>query len=196
MRRPLAAAGLLLLLLAGCSAPEPTVQSGVSPAAGRTTAYFPVKAYLDAQAARLNQQHPAVTKRVQLHGEAPETTRVPQVDWTKELQIFYQADLNKPALRGAYAVDSNTTAAGAHLYTYTRKPGFANPVTVLRVEQDGSGVRAVSATLAQTNPLFSSQKKMELRAQNGTITSYQVKGVQKLILFDTVRYATAARVVN
>ena len=195
MRRPLAAAGLLLLLLAAsCSAPEPTVQSGVSPAAGRTTAYFPVKAYLDAQAARLNQQHPAVTKRVQLRGEAPETTRVPRVDWTKELQIFYQADLNKPALRGAYAVDSGTTAGGARLYTYTRKTGFANPVTVLRVEQDGSGVRAVSATLAQTNPLFSSQKKMELRAQNGTITSYQVRGVQKLILFDTVRYATAARV--
>ena len=193
MRRQLAAAGLLLLL-AGCNAPESTTPSGVSPAAGRTTAYFPLKAYLDAQAARLNQQHPAVTKQVRLRGEAPETTRVPRVDWNRELQIFYQADLNKPALRGAYAVDSGTTAGGARQYTYTRKAGFGNPVTVLRVEQDGTGVRAVSATLAQTNPLFSSQKKMELRAQHGTITSYQVKGVQKLILFDTVRYATAARV--
>ena len=195
MCKQLAAAGLLLLLT-GCGTPEPVATNGVSPAAGRTTAYFPVKAYLDAQAARLNQQHPAVTKRVQLRGESPETTRVPQVDWTKELQIFYQADLNKPALRGAYAVDSGTTAGGAHLYTYTRKAGFENPVTVLRVERDGSGVRAVSASLIQTNPLFSSQKRMELRAQGGTITSYEVKGVQKLILFDTVRYATTVRVVN
>jgi len=186
-----AAVGALVFLVAGCSSPEPAASPATSQAA---TAYFPLKQYLDGQAAALNQRHPAVMKHVLLRDTPPETTRVPQVDWTKELQIFYQADINKPALRGAYSVDSSATADGAELYTYTRQPGIENAVTVLRVERDQAGVRAVSATLSQNNPLFSSEKKMELRAQNGTLTSYQVKGVQKLVLFDTVRYSTEARV--
>lgn len=185
---PLLATTGLLLCMMGCGSPEPAAAPTM-----RRPDYFPLKAYLDAQAARLNQLRPAVAKQVMLRNSQPETTRVPQVDWTKELQIFYQADINKPALRGAYTVDSST-ANGVRHYTYTRRPEVENPVTRLQIDTDAAGVRTVSATLTQDNPLFFSEKKMVLQAQNGRLRSYQVRGVQKLILFDTLRYSTAAQV--
>jgi len=159
-------------------------------------AYFPLKEYLDVQVARLNQQQPPVEKHVTLRGSAPETARVPKIDWAKELQVFYQADINKPALRGAYAVDSTTLPDGTRRITYTRQPGFDNAVVRLAVVRDAAGVRAVDATLQQNNPLFYSEKKMQLQGEAGSLATYQVRGVQKLVLFDTLRYATNARVIR
>ncbi|UOR04702.1 hypothetical protein MUN82_17350 [Hymenobacter aerilatus] len=169
-----------------------------SPASGTMMrpAYFPLKEYLDAQAARLTQQQPAVEKRVTLRDSTPETARVPKVDWAQELQVFYQADINKPALRGAYAVDSASLPNGTQRITYTRKPGFDNAVVRLAVVRDASGVRTVDATLQQNNPLFYSEKKLQLQGEAGTLAAYQVRGVQKLVLFDTLRYATNAQVVR
>ena len=48
--------------------------------------------------------------------------RVPAVKWADELQIFFQADINKAALRGAYAVDSVALPEGAapHLHPPAR----------------------------------------------------------------------------
>lgn len=189
--RKLLAVGLLGSVV-GCGASSETA----APASNVRPAYFALKPYLDAQAALLNQRRPAVEKRVVLRDGSPETVRVPQVDWTKELQVFYQADINKPALRGVYTVDSTTTTDGTHRYAYTRKPGFDNAVALLAVTKDASGIREVAATLQQDNPLFYSEKKLVLQAATGSLVAYQVRGVQKLILFDTLRYATAARVAN
>lgn len=159
-------------------------------------AYFPLKQYLDAQVARLNQQQPVLEKRVTLRGSAPETARVPKTEWAKELQVFYQADINKPALRGAYTVDSTTLPNGTQQITYARKPGFDNAVVRLAVVRNASGVQAIDATLQQNNPLFYSEKKLQLRGEAGNLAAYQVRGVQKLVLFDTLRYATDARMVR
>lgn len=169
-----------------------------SPASGSMVrpAYFPLKEYLNAQTARLTRQQPAVEKHVTLRDSAPETARVLKTDWAKELQVFYQADINKPALRGAYTVDSAALPNGTRRVTYTRKPGFDNAVVRLAVVRDAVGVRAVDATLQQNNPLFYSEKKLQLHSQAGTLAAYQVRGVQKLVLFDTLRYATDARVVR
>ncbi|RZK21134.1 MAG: hypothetical protein EOO56_11740, partial [Hymenobacter sp.] len=93
--------------------------------------YFDLRGLLDAQVRQLAARHPAVTKQVSLRGKAPETVRVPQVKWADELQIFYQADINKAALRGAYRVDSAAEAGGLRR-TYTLRPGHDQvPVTQL-----------------------------------------------------------------
>jgi hypothetical protein len=135
-----------------------------------------------------------VEKQVQLRTGGLETTRVPQVDWTKELQIFQQADINKPALRGTYAIDSLTTPEGLTKRIYRRLPGQEFPVEQLTVVTLGPAVQSLKATLAQDNPLVYSQKKLELQCQSGHLVAYRIDGVQKLILFDTVRYSAAGKV--
>jgi hypothetical protein len=191
MRKRGAALGWLagLGLLAGCG------DAGPSAPVVRRPLYFDVKGLLDKQVVQLARRHAAVTKHVSLRGNTPETVRVPTVKWADELQIFFQADINKAALRGAYAVDSAALPGGLVRRTYTRLPGQANaPVSRLVVVQQGAIPQEIAATIVQSNPLFSAQKQLRVQLQNGQLRNYEVIGTQKLILFDTLRYTAAGQV--
>lgn len=183
---------VLLGLLAACGGPTEDATVRANPA-NRKPGYFNVKGFLDAQVTRLNQQQPTVEKQVQLRTGRTETTRVAKTDWSKELQIFYQADINKPALRGAY---STSTVGGRR--QYTRKPGTDAPVASLTVNSAATQPQQAAETLAavveQDNALFYSEKKLMLTTRNGQLTEYEVRGVQKLAFFDTVRYSVRTRV--
>jgi len=193
---------LSLLLLISCgrpgSAPGAAGSAGsanLTGSAGATGPYFDVRGLLDEQVRQLTARGPAVEKQVSLRGGPLETVRVPRVKWADELQLFYQADLNKAALRGAYAPDSAQLPDGSLRRTYTLRPGHDNAVvrqlTVL--SRDGQPLRLV-ATLRQDNVLFSAQKSFGLSLENGQLRAYEVRGAQKLVLFDTLHYQTQARV--
>ena len=180
------AGGLLALVLAGCG------EAGPAAPAARRPLYFDVKGLLTQQVAELAARHAPVTKHVQLRAETPETVRVPTVKWSDELQIFFQADINKAALRGAYTVDSVALPGGALRRTYTRLPGQPNaPVVRLMVLQQGAEAQEIAATIVQNNALFSARKQLHMQLQHGRLSRYEVVGTQKLVLFDTLRYSAA-----
>ena len=184
-------AGLLVgtALLVGCG------DAGPAAPAGRRPLYFDVKGLLTQQVAQLAQRHAAVTKHVSLRDNAPETVRVPAVKWADELQVFFQADINKAALRGAYTVDSVALPGGLLRRTYTRQPGQPNaPVARLVVVQQGAVAQEIAATIVQSNALFSTSKQLRFQLQNGQLRHYEVVGTQKLVLFDTLRYSAAGQV--
>ncbi|RZK45286.1 MAG: hypothetical protein EOO59_21235 [Hymenobacter sp.] len=185
----------MLLALSGCdkgAATDPAAPGAVH----RGGPYFDVRSLLDAQVRQLAASHPGVEKQVSVHGGAPETVRVPQVKWADELQIFYQADINKAALRGAYAVDSASLPGGAVGRTYRLLPGHDNaPVLRLTVVSRASQPQEITAIIRQDNALFFGQKELQLRLQNGRLSQYSASGVQKLVLFDSTRYRSAARVL-
>lgn len=185
----------LLLALGGCDrgtqAPDPAAPGTARPAGP----YFDVRGLLDGQIRQLAARHPGALKEVSLRGGPVETVRVPAVKWADELQIFYQADINKAALRGAYRLDSAAEAGGAVRRTYTAKPGHPNvSVTRLSVLSAGGQPQELEATLTQDNTLFSGQKQLRLTLQNGQLSAYSVRGSQKLVLFDTLRFSTRVRV--
>jgi hypothetical protein len=176
-------------LLAACG------EAGPAAPAARRPLYFDVKGLLTRQVEQLDRRQAAVTKRVSLRGGATEIVRVPGVKWNDELQILFQADINKAALRGAYAVDSVVLPSGLLRRTYTRRPGQPNaPVASLTVVQQGAMPQEVAATIEQANPLFSAEKHLRFQLQNGQLRSYEVVGTQKLVLFDTLRYSAAGQV--
>lgn len=196
--RPLSAwqaACLLLavsLLLAACGSDGADAANG--PAEARQPLYFDVKGLLNAQIQQLTTRHATVTKQVSLRGSTLEKVAVPTVKWADELQIFFQADINKAALRGAYRVDSARAAPGQG-FRYTLRPGYQNaPVEQLLVLREGGRPVEIRATIRQNNPLFAASKQLRLRLQNDQLVEYGVVGTQKLVLSDTLRYATAAAV--
>jgi len=184
-----------LLALGSCggstTAPDPAV-----PGAPRAVGpYFDVRGLLDAQIRQLSARHLGATKQVSLRGGPVETVRVPEVKWADELQIFYQADINKAALRGAYRLDSATEADGATRRTYTAQPGHDNvTVTRLSVLSAGGQPQEIEASLKQDNTLFSGQKQLRLTLRQGLLSAYSVEGTQKLVLFDTLRFKANVRV--
>lgn len=192
MRKPNRVLVAGLLALAACG-PGDTATVRPNPA-NQKPAYFNLLALLNEQSTQLNRRQPTVEKQVLLRDGKQETTRVPKTDWEKELQIFQQADINKPALRGLYAVDSAMLPSGLRQRTYRRRPGTDHPVEQLTVVSQGNVVQTVIANVAQDNPLVYSAKTLEMRLQQGQLVTYRVTGVQKLILFDSVRYAVQAKV--
>ena len=185
------------LLLAACGSEDASVR----PAANRKPNYFDVKGLLDKQIAELNRRQPVVEKQVRLRDGKVETTRVTKTDWSKELQVFYQADINKPALRGAYAETVSAASGkpdGVKSYKLIATDAKA-PVVSLVVDAGSNapgGNQEIAAIVRQDNALFYSEKRLRLSTYNGVLKAYEVQGVQKLVMFDTVRYSVFTRVLD
>ena len=183
-----------LLVLAGCG--EGPAADPTAPGSPRLPGpYFDVRGQLDAQVQRLTQARAAVTKQVRLRDAPPETVAVSAVKWADELQLFYQADINKAAWRGAFAVAHAPAPGGQTQDVYTRQPAFKNvPVTGLTVTRTPAGQPLeLTADVRQQNLLFFSRKQLHLTFDPaGRLAAYDVRGQQKLLFFDTLRYQTHA----
>ncbi len=184
---------LLVVAVTGCGAPQTATAPTLPPQ------YFDLKGFLDEQRAYLESVSPGVTRTVRASGAPAETQRLVRVEWERELHFFYEADLNKPALRGAYASTSTRLPDGATRRTYRRHPDERTAIRELTVETTAAGaVRQIEAVQDDRNALFASERRMTLRCDpalnHNRLTSYEIDGRQKLIFFEPTTYAVKAEV--
>lgn len=144
--------------------------------------FFDVKGFIEGKITELDSEKPLVSKNMVI-GEEHSQLSSKDIDWKKELELFVQADINKPAYRQSYEVSRPDSMT----YQYTVKPGTYLPVHYLKIilnQPSGIPVR-IEALLKAENKLYKSEKKIALSCavQNGTsrIVSYEVSGFQKLI---------------
>jgi hypothetical protein len=178
----------------GCNPPAP--EQG--PALARPL-YFDLQSFLDRQVEYLQTAQPVVRKTVYDQQEVVETETVRNINWERELELFREIDLNRPALRDYFTLTRHTDPATGHITErYEKKPGAYTNVDFLEVELDATGqLRQLRAATQQDNPLFFTQHHLQLTTSPSTptrIQSYAVSGVQKLILTDSVHYAVEAEV--
>ena len=183
---------VLSLLLSACASAPDAAPVGPKP-------YFNLSGFLDTQRAYLESVVPAVTKTVSTNGQPAETQRQTHLNWTQELTFFYEADLNKPALHGAYDSATVALADGAQRRTYTRRPDERTPIRQLTVETTPSGaVRRIQAEQDERNFLFRAGRTITLtcdaRPDHNRLTAYTVSGFQKLIFFDQTTYAVRGEI--
>lgn len=183
--------GVLILGLTACR-PE-------APSAGLAPAYFDLKTFLDGQRNYLESVSPTVTKTVTTGAGPAETQRLARTNWERELSFFYDADLNKPALRGAYAEITTRLPNDGTRHTYTRRPGQHGAVRRLIVDLGPEGaVRQVEAEQDDANMLFRSSRHLLLRCDptpdHNRLLAYSVDGRQKLIFFAETRYGVQGEV--
>lgn len=67
--------------------------------------YFDLKGFFRADSAHLAKLNPLVDKTV-IHNKVKETKKVHITDWGSELSLFSESDINKPAWRDSYNVQS------------------------------------------------------------------------------------------
>lgn len=92
------AAGIgIVLLLPAC---KPEIKEGEVKAK-----YFDLKAYFNAESSRLSRLNKPVRKTV-THNGVTETKEVKIDDWSRELSLFSESDINKPAWRDSYSVQT------------------------------------------------------------------------------------------
>ena len=169
---------LFTLLISSCSDPTQTNQPNV---------YYDVSGFVKGQIAVLSAQKPLIGKTVAINeNRNKQTTRA--INWSRELELFLQSDINKPALRSSYQIirpDSLT-------YQYTLKKSEERLTVrslLVKVDSVTRQPRRIEAVLQTNNPLYSSERHLLLESGPGTgrqwrVQHYAVSGFQKLPYFD------------
>ncbi len=140
-------------------------------------------------------EKPMVLKSVTTEGKPTETIETSAVDWEDELAVFQETDLNRPALQEYYIRQEQALPDGSILVEYNRKEEAEPLVHYLRLElSPDRKLRKLNALIQDENILFYSRRNVQLTTdtQSGNISSYRVKGVQKLILSDSLHYQVDA----
>ena len=148
--------------------------------------YYDVLGFVKHQISDLSAQKPLVSKMVSINQKRnQENTH--DVNWSRELELFTQADINKPALRSSYQIvrpDSLT-------YQYTLKK-TEEQLTVrsllVRLDAVTHQPRQIEAVLQTNNPLYSSERHLLLESGRGAgqqwrVQHYKLSGFQKLPYF-------------
>lgn len=164
---------LLLPALFWACRPEP-----VNPAAYPD--YFSTKEFIAQQVTLLNQQKAGLHKLARLDG-TQEEARVANPRWERELALFNQADLAKPALKDAYKVDSTQSAEGLQVLYTPKDTSLA--VKELRVIFDPQGQVAQLHVFNRTsNLLLDNSHRLSLYTEKKggkrLVSRYQIESSQ------------------
>ncbi|GAB3924136.1 hypothetical protein [Larkinella terrae] len=169
--------GIVIVLgMAACSNPTKEAPAGT---------YYDLKSYIERQISQLQKQQPTVVKQAGF-GDDKERQTTKTIDWSRELDLFLQADINKQAYQSSYQKNRPDSLT----YEYVLKPGENLPVKQLRVELDSvtRQPRLVKATLRTKNSLYESERNVWLESNKGAIKHYHIEGFQQLAWLDAKRF--------
>lgn len=158
---------LLMLILGACQVPE---VEQVDP----QDAFFDMKAYFAAEIKSLSQRR-NITKTTQINGQE-ETHTFDTLDFSRELAVFVESDINRIAWLDQYEVDSTLTAQGALAgITYQAlKPELKTQKLQIQFEQNQPSYIQVNRLME--NALMNAAMQMEYRPGKG----YRIQSNQKL----------------
>lgn len=169
-------------------------RSEVEEASGQEKIFYDVRGFIETQATNLNKLKPEVIKSTAMGVEKNEvSTR--DIDWTKELELFAQADINKPSFKQSYTESKPDSAT----YIYVSKEGDRLPVRKLTIKVDESNQPLfIDALLRTENKLYSSEKNISLQCESVKsvlrIKSYRISGFQKLATMDQKPFLVDAKI--
>ncbi|GAB2529274.1 hypothetical protein [Spirosoma aerophilum] len=177
----------LTLLISSCNDPNQQNQPNV---------YYDVLSYVKGQIDVLSAKKPLISKTVAINKKRNQQT-TQAINWTRELELFTQADINKPALRSSYQI----TRPDSLTYQYTLKNSEERlTVRSLTVRLDSITRKPgrIEAVLQTKNPLYTSERHLLLQSgplANGQwgVQHYTVSGFQKLPYFDKNEFMVDGR---
>lgn len=171
---------LLHLLLAGLLAVL-TFHCQSSAGAGldqEEKSFFDLRAFFEEEIVRLQAENPKVKKEIEINGKQEQKTQE-EVDFEKELAIFIRSDINKPAWRDKYGVDSVVVSNDLIRVDYVALDSTLK-TRLLSIEFEDAVVNKVMITNKTNSPLIQSQQQLTFEPKKG----YQISNQQDLSLSD------------
>lgn len=147
-------------------------------------AYFDLDSLLDSQIKALSTRQAAVSKEVTMDG-ANESQRL-QPDssgWDAEFTIIRDFNLNKSHYVGAYQVQDS-----AGYIVYTLVDDIDAPVRSFEILKKQGSVVSIASDYFEDKSIYQHRRKLQLHFDEGLLKTYEIKGYQKMILKDTIRY--------
>ena len=140
--------------------------------------YFDLRGLVEKQIKTLDTQKPIVQKTI-IIADSSENQSVKTINWSKELALFTQVDLNKPAFVQSYQVDSSSMGV-----KYTLKNSEKLSVKYLTISRLGEDGISVEALINNNNYLYETERHLKLSLKNNELTDYQIDGFQKIVFGD------------
>jgi len=167
------------------------------------TPYFDLKGLVEEQILLLDSLNPEVEMLATISGKEDELTlRKDSAGWAETLKLYVEADLNKPVLQDQYVViDSVIQKSNMSLKLYQARQPDDVDIPFMKVYYQGtlSSVRRIEAFFREENPLYSTQRSMNLRfkEQDGQVllAEYSTSGKQKMIFRDSILYQNTGRIM-
>jgi len=145
--------------------------------------YVDLRGYFNAEANRLNAQKLTFTKTVCINRKKESKLLNKSIDWEKELSVFKEADINKPAFKGMYHIGRMPNKT---VYTALNKKNLVQRIEVdwglskkpigIRIFQLTKNMiyRAADTLSYYPDSIYSIHKKQEVRVLGTTV--YTIKG--------------------
>ncbi|HAI74615.1 MAG TPA: hypothetical protein DCM08_00070 [Microscillaceae bacterium] len=179
-----------LSLLSACQAPNTSKD--------KDKLYFEVESLITQQIQWLEKIKPKVEKQVVVDGKLEQKTIEVQ-SWAKELEMFMQADLNKPALRDAYT-KKDSSASNEKFTIYTAREARTT-VRRLRIAWDGQQAKSLQAWIRNENYLYISTRHLTLLLASQPpqnqwlVRQYSIETMQKMIFNQPRSYRLIAKIM-
>lgn len=152
--------------------------------------FFDLKGFFEAEAASLNAEKMNVQKTIRHNGK--EETQVTQIaDWKEELRMFSDSDINRPAWREKYSLDSTDLGDGLTLLHY-KAIDKTLTTQVLDVKKRKDKVHSILIVNKISNDIYESQQYLTYIPNQ----SYTIEKIQDVVLFDKDEYNIQVKYVR
>ncbi|HEY0246470.1 MAG TPA: hypothetical protein VGC01_12960 [Mucilaginibacter sp.] len=121
---------------------------------GSDMKYFDLKAYFKAKVSKLSTQNRPVLKTV-THNGVTETKTISINNWERELNMFSESDINKPAWKDSYSVQN--TAGGSLIYI-AKDPELQTREIIINKDKDK--VKSILIFNHTKNILYETNEKL------------------------------------
>ncbi|NNF22486.1 MAG: hypothetical protein HKN67_11125 [Saprospiraceae bacterium] len=168
------------------------------------TNYFSLDSLVDAQIAELIRLSPGLEKQAFLDSVTEQTIlQLDSAGWENELKVFREANIDKPAFYGSYTVNMKKEDAYSNLLydEYLASDSAKLSVKSLRIYylEKKALIKKFEVVLNDKNELFESDRQLKMifedRESGSLLSSYHVKGSQRLKLNEVVTYEVSSNLV-
>lgn len=182
---------LLVTVLLSCESEKPPAM------------FYPIDSLVADQIAHLAEINARLFKETLLSGKTDTITYTPSdTAWRKELDIFSKLnEINKPVNKTSYEVSDGLLDPGSNLTVKAFTALKDLPIVYLKIYYQGtlSKPRKIEALYDEGNVLYKSTRELSMHFQqvdNETVlTSYSVRGGQKLVFGDSVNFIISGKVL-
>lgn len=165
--------------------------------------YFDMDSLIDNQVKYLLQINASVIKTASVDSARDESTFIPnEKGWSNELAVFRHLEIiNKPIYASAYENVDGVKDDNSNLTVRTLNAKYNVPVVQFKIfyQGDPGKLRRIEASIVEENTLYYTSRKfsLELEDHQGqfVLSKYQVRGVQKMILRDSVKFSISSSII-
>jgi hypothetical protein len=165
--------------------------------------YVDLDSLITVQVNLLASQKASAEKKAFISGkEGISITQLDSLGWANELEVFRQLDaINKPTFREMYKTEeTKDDRSNLTVRSYTSAKPSAIPFIKFYYLNHFANIKKIEARLVERNTLFFSTRDLTLDLEDvnrhPVVSAFQIRGIQKMILGDTVQFSIETRVVK